>query len=228
MFLDSPVKLIVPSTGSVYEGLALVGSNQGVFKCAKNGNMYDGEFSGDKMHGFGKMVYSDGSHYTGQYHNGQKAGPGQYALNNGTIYRGMYVSDKRNGYCECMYSNGHIQRGHSIDSKFHGPGTYCWPDGEVYLGDWVNGLREGLGEDQYVSGNKYIGEWLKSIRHGKARYSFKDGEQRDRLWDNDKESATPCVMTDLLPKVDLGSSLGWMFYVSVSAIYSLKHFYSGC
>ena len=74
----------------IFEGDVEPGASKGLFKCAANGYVYDGEFKGDQMHGYGKMVNPENGIYTGLRVNGDKEGLGEYKLSDGSVYRGQY------------------------------------------------------------------------------------------------------------------------------------------
>ena len=176
------VKLIVPSSGNVYEGSVSPGATCGLFKCEKNGFTYDGEFQGDKMHGLGRMVEASGNYYTGRYDTGQKRGLGEYVYASGFVYKGPYV-----------------------DGLKCGPGVMHCPNGAVFSGDYAKGVRDGYGELRYNSGNTtYLGAFADGKQHGLGRVVLKSGDVRDRVWENDSETAAACVVYDVLTKAEQG------------------------
>ena len=175
------VRLIVASSGNVYEGTVPSGSTRGFFKCEKNGFTYDGEFQGDKMHGLGRMVEATGNTYTGRYANGQKNGLGEYVYASGFVYKGPYV-----------------------DGQKCGPGVMYCPSGAIFSGDYAKGVREGYGELKGNNGLQYIGAFADGKQHGLGRLVLKSGDFRDRVWENDTETAAAGVIFDAMCKAEQG------------------------
>lgn len=62
----------------------------------------------------------DGSHYEGEFENGEMTGKGLRKYNDGTIYKGEFMNGERNGYGEV---------------------TYAKPLGEWYKGNWSLNVR---------------------------------------------------------------------------------------
>lgn len=60
-----------------------------------------GEFKADKMHGFGKMLFDDGSEYEGEWINGMKQGKGVERSGKGTknekTFKGLFEMNMRIG-----------------------------------------------------------------------------------------------------------------------------------
>ena len=189
----------------IFEGDVPQGVRSGKFTCLTlPGQVYEGEFLGDKITGVGKMTYSNGSSSAGEWVNGDRAGLCEYRYGSGDVIRGIYVNDKRNGPAEYVFASGDIERSAYIDGKKQGPGVYISPSGQVYSGDFLNEGSFGFGETRYASGDRYIGEYLNEKRHGKGRYIFKNGDIRDRFWENGSETSVSCEMKDVLPKAEQG------------------------
>lgn len=66
---------------------------------------YKGEFSGNKMHGFGVAHFSEGHNFAGRFENNLKAGIGVYSYPNGDRFEGMFFNDKPDGQGS-YYSKG--------------------------------------------------------------------------------------------------------------------------
>ena len=200
------VQLVAPS-GNIYEGDVPDGARTGLLKCHKTGAIYDGEFSGDSVHGYGRMYYKEGDVYSGQWNKWAKSGLGEYKFSNGGIYRGMWANNKYHGLGEYQYANKNIYRGDHVDNMMEGSGVMYWSsDGDVYSGDFVKDKRDGYGETRNGCGvGGMFGEMRNGERHGKVRWVFKTGGIEDKIWNNGQETDKTCDMKDVLPKVDLGT-----------------------
>ena len=84
----------------------------------------------------GKLIYSDGSKFEGEFKDGEKHGQGKYISPNGSKYEGEYK-----------------------DSKYHGQGKFTSPDGSSYEGQWKDGKYHGQGTYTFSDGGKGIGDF---------------------------------------------------------------------
>eukprot|EP00761_Pharyngomonas_kirbyi_P008119 gb/GECH01008130.1/.p1 GENE.gb/GECH01008130.1/~~gb/GECH01008130.1/.p1 ORF type:complete len:146 (+),score=41.61 gb/GECH01008130.1/:1-438(+) len=94
---------------------------QGYGTNTEHGTVYVGEFKEDKMHGKGKITYSNGSYYDGEWNNNKYEGQGTYCWTDGSWYEGQWK-----------------------DNKMHGKGTYHSKDGRSWHGEFYNGNGPGL------------------------------------------------------------------------------------
>ena len=86
---------------------------------------YEGEFLDDEYNGKGKLYYSNGEYYEGQFKNGKKDGIGcEFYKNGKKKYDGKFVNDK--------YEDNE--------------GTYFYENGEIYIGQFQNGKKNGHGQ----------------------------------------------------------------------------------
>jgi hypothetical protein len=102
---------------------------------------YSGWFKGNVKEGFvphgrGRMVYVNGSVYTGQWKDGKMHGNGNIHWDDGSSYIGQWKNGKRYGF-----------------------GIYKWADGSLYAGGWADNNMSGTGIMQYPDGNLYNGLW---------------------------------------------------------------------
>ena len=197
------VKLLINSL--VFEGDVPPGAKSGTFVCSENGAKYDGEFAGSEITGYGTMVWASGNIYTGNWVNGSRQGLGEEKFPDGEINRGEWSHNNRNGLFETLFVNGQVHRGSYMSGMKHGPGVQTWPDGQIYSGDFLKDKQHGFAVMRYASGNQYIGEFSVGIQHGRGRSVLKSsGIVKDRIWDNGKETGTPCNVTDLIIMADKG------------------------
>jgi len=78
--------------------------------------------SGNCYDGFGKIIYSNGHEYIGEFKNGDP-----------------------NGYGESIYVNGDVYFGEYNNGLKHGYGVFKWKNGNYYFGKFKNGQKNGLG-----------------------------------------------------------------------------------
>ncbi|CAJ1369208.1 unnamed protein product [Effrenium voratum] len=104
-----------------------------------DGARYEGQWKGDKAHGWGRFVHADGDVYEGEW---------AADTAHGSKYEGQWEYDR--------------QHGQGIEHWVHGYGVFKWPDGREcafrdlsrlawtrtgfrYDGQWRNGKQHGVG-----------------------------------------------------------------------------------
>jgi hypothetical protein len=129
---------------------------------------------GDCIKGKGKMVYSTGHTYTGEFRNGMRDGEGIMTLPLGRTVKGRF---ERNALAEGTYtdSDGSVFTGRWEFRERSGRGTLKYPDGRVYEGDFKNGARSGKGVMTWPSGRRYEGDFVQGRRTGKGTMTYPDG-----------------------------------------------------
>lgn len=126
--------------------------------------VYEGEVNeDDERHGQGKMTYT-----------------------NGNVYEGEWKDDNRNGKGKMTWNDDNVYEGEWKDNKEHGKGKMTWNDGSVYEGEFKNGIYDGKGKSIESNGNVYEGEWEDGIKYGLMNvcedgYKFKGYFKKDRL-----------------------------------------------
>jgi len=76
-----------------------------------DGSHYEGEWLDDKMHGQGKLYWTNGNHYEGEFSNGIICGHGILYTQNGTVtYEGNWT-DNQNATDVIKTENGKKFRG---------------------------------------------------------------------------------------------------------------------
>lgn len=122
---------------------------QGTFKKINlDGSVYNGDFVGTKMHGYGELTYADGSIYRGTWKEDKRDGQGTFtsamdALSQCEQYFGGWKDDKKHGLGVMTYKNGEAYQGEWQDGKKHGEGIYYWLDRKEE-GEWVGGTQVSL------------------------------------------------------------------------------------
>ena len=182
-----------PETGEVvthtYEGQwkndAMDGL--GTYRFGTSGHIYVGSFSQNKMKGYGKHEYSDGSSYDGQCDGFQREGYGVHIAVNGDKYEGEFLNDFRDGHGKLQYSNGTcVYEGYFKEDLRTGFGFFTF-DAGVYEGMWQDDKMEGQGTCRYLNGDVYIGMWSQSKLHGKGVFQYANGDVYDGEFLNGRE-----------------------------------------
>lgn len=133
-----------------------------------NGN-YHGEVTGHEpvRHGVGKMIFTDGSYYEGQWMNDKRNGQGIFHFSSGNVYQGYFVNDKKEGYGEFYYAQSE----------------------EYYRGYWMNDKKHGLGEYFFRNGDKFHGFFVQDVKHGPGTKTSRN-LRYEGVWENNKKEGS--------------------------------------
>ena len=123
---------------------------------------YIGEFTDDKIEGFGVMELPGGQIYTGNFVNWTKYGSGNLTWRNGDVFQGSWTDNDG------------------------GNGTITYSDGTLYIGQWRGDKRHGKGEMRYTHGGKYIGEFKNGLKDGQGNYTWNDGSYYSGHFEDDR------------------------------------------
>jgi regulator of sirC expression with transglutaminase-like and TPR domain len=145
------------------------------------GDMYLGNFWGNKKHGYGINIVPDGyqinncpgaKYYVGYWSNDEKSGNGTCYNASGTlIYNGEFRNDRPTGIYPTMdnYASYKFQTlntigadkyiGQTYNGERHGYGIYAWLSGDIWIGNWKDGARAGQGIDIASNGSVTTGNW---------------------------------------------------------------------
>lgn len=87
----------------------------------------------------------------------------------GSVYTGHTINKLRHGFGKLTYQDGSVYEGFFKSDKFHGEGTYIHHNGDTYSGNFSEGKATGYGTLFQKNGLKYEGEWKGDYQHGFGR-----------------------------------------------------------
>jgi len=154
---------VVQYSNGVFIGRLINGSKEGPGRLIyTDGSIYTGNWTLDRIQNYGIMKYANSAIYKGQWQNGRKHGKGVFIHPKGSSYDGDWV-----------------------DEEFHGFGKYIWSNGEEYEGDWENGKVTGNGILRYVDGRVYQGQFKRNDRDGMGILTMENGDSYEGNWVRD-------------------------------------------
>jgi hypothetical protein len=162
---------------------------------------YKGEWKNGKRHGWGTLLYPDGSQYRGEWSNDRFNGTGTKEYVNSKIYK--YVGEWKNGdkygWGTEVYSTGSQYTGEWKEGKMHGKGilttmygrkyNYKWKS--TYDGEWANGKMHGRGIMTFDDGSTFRGTWVRNRKHGIGTMIYPDGTKVKEKWVNGRLPNSP-------------------------------------
>ena len=101
-----------------------------------DGGSYYGPLVGGRMHGRGRIEYSNGARYEGEFANGLYWGKGELRYPEGRVrvYRGDFVRGEFEGTGRAEMENGDVFEGEFRKGNFTGRGVHTRKDGARYEG----------------------------------------------------------------------------------------------
>lgn len=155
-------------------------------KTYKDGSVYTGQFNGrGKKEGQGRMVWSNGNQYEGQWKKDMPNGEGTFTYANGIVYQGQWVNNVAKGHGIITMPNGA-----SIDGEWTemgtGTGVMTWADGTRYVGSFKDGAPHGQGEKIWPNGDRYEGNFLQGHMSGQGTLTTTRGVSYTGGWLNDQ------------------------------------------
>ena len=145
-----------------------------------------------------------GRFYLWAYVDGKLHGKGKIVWSNGDVYEWDWKDDQRIGKGKYTWSNGNVYEWDWKDNNLHGKGKQVWSDGDVYEWDWKDDKRDGKGKYTFKDGQtqggyyengkllfwgKKTGKDLSQQRGTvKLSESYKVDQQKQRYQDRTVES----------------------------------------
>lgn len=136
-----------------------------------NGNVYEGGFLNNAMHGYGIMEYSNKDQYKGQWQHGKYHGQGMLTKQNGSTIQGVWEQGELLVAQEIKYAFAQgigEYRGELLHGQPHGIGILITKDKEKYESSWVQGTMQFNSQTKLTNKNGFIyqGQWQDGKPHG--------------------------------------------------------------
>ena len=150
------------------------------------GNEYNGFVSNGVYEGQGKMLYTNGKTYEGEWSLGKRNGYGVLKRKNGDIeYEGEWKEDKKHGRGTSYGILGNKYVGNfANDSKF-GKGIYYTSDGDSIVAVWKIGYYDCTGTEYYKNGETLSGTWVDGYKEGKFIHTYPNGKRVEEQFKKD-------------------------------------------
>lgn len=135
-----------------------------------SGDVYEGEWVNGKRHGKGMLTFAKGGSYLGDFEGNFFHGFGLL-----TIARSQHPLTKK-------WINGEKYDGEFKHGKKHGRGRGKAANGDVYDGKYQCDYYHGRGVCVYANGDVYDGQWVRGKWHGDGGLRRKDGSIYTGEW----------------------------------------------
>jgi len=161
-----------------YTGGILNGLEHGKGKLVwSDGAVYEGDWAGGNEHGKGKSTFADGSCYEGDWANGLRHGKGKFTFANGEVNEGDFVEGLPNGKIKMTAVSGESYEGDIVDGKRHGKGKWILENGNFYEGEFADDKPTiGRGKATHSDGSVYEGGIVNGVAHGKGKLILANGD----------------------------------------------------
>ncbi len=170
------------TSGSISNSLGIKGTVADGKIVYSDGSEYTGSLDGYIRSGTGTLTYANGDVYTGEWKNDEIHGQGRFEYYSSTdVYEGYIEGGKKSGFGKYTYksltqSPNTIYEGNYQNDLPNGQGKLTFYDGSVYEGNFTNGTRQGQGKHTFANGDVYEGEILNGRAHGQGKYTFACGD----------------------------------------------------
>ncbi|KAJ6658846.1 hypothetical protein lerEdw1_019769 [Lerista edwardsae] len=137
---------------------------------------YEGEWKEGKKHGYGKLLFKDGSYYEGEFVDGEIMGNGlRYWASTGNTYSGQFFFGELHGHGVIQYKDSGKYEGGFAYGIREGHGLLTDKDGQTYEGCFHKNKRHGVGKMIFKNGDEYEGDWILDQRQGHGVLHCADG-----------------------------------------------------
>lgn len=151
-----------------------------------DGSLLEGYWRGGNLCLYGRVVFSSGDYYIGDFVNGKQEGSGVF-VSAGNRLEGQWKDGVMHGKGVEIMSDGSRYEGDFSNGQKTGRGAFRWADGSWYNGDLANGQLEGSGEYYWADGRRYSGQWKSGQMNGKGKFYWPDGKTYDGEYVLDKK-----------------------------------------
>lgn len=154
-----------------------------------NGMRYAGQFRKYKRHGQGIATVPDGTRYDCEWCEGERQGAGSEHWADGTVFRGFYDRNQRSGRGVMTWPEAARYDGEFKAGNAHGHGQLVRADGTVFTGQFVDDTMHGEGHMVWSGGVAYNGQFVKNARHGFGLMTWTTGRwtSYSGQWKNGKQ-----------------------------------------
>lgn len=140
-----------------------------------------------KIDANGKIVFEDGSYYTGEVKNGQPNGTGVLERPSGIKYKGSWLKGLPHGTGELIARHSLVYVGDFNHGAVHGHGKLFYSTDseeiyEYYEGEFKNNYEHGMGTVRYKDGKMYKGGWNRGMEHGLGSLTLANGVKINAEW----------------------------------------------
>ncbi|CAM9115659.1 unnamed protein product, partial [Ectocarpus fasciculatus] len=208
------------NTGITYEGPTVDNhfdpeNIQGHYLCRlPSGDVYEGNFIDEHFFGPGKMKFTDGTEYEGEWHLGRISGYGMLRKPHlKWTYEGTLDDNQRNGDGINVWDDGAVYVGEWKGDIMEGRGIYVSRLRDVYKGEFQNSVFEGKGECLYNNGGHYRGSFSKGFRHGEGHFIDNQGTEFLGMFVADKKHGDFTVKRKIPPQ-EVGDEVGYEIQVA--------------
>ena len=173
-----------------------------------NGDEYNGEFSNGLFHGKGKLTSKGYAIYNGDFSNGYMEGKGTITYENGTSYKGDFLKNAFDGKGKLTNKDKSVYLGAFANNEITGKGKWIFPDKTIYRGELKNGFFNGKGKLTRADGSSYVGYFVEGKMQGLGIYRIQKNSYSGEFKD-DKFSGKG-IFTDEDGSISKGVFIEWM------------------
>lgn len=171
----TPCRAFLTLATLVLQALAFASYADAPDAITPDGGRYYGPLVDGKLHGAGRIEWSNGARYEGSFSDGLIAGIGRLQFANGSVYEGEFRDGLMSGRGRLVVPEREVYEGHFSQDMYWGEGTLRNEDGSTYQGGFERYLFHGKGRFEYPNGDIYEGDFRKGQFSGSGRYARKDG-----------------------------------------------------
>ena len=136
------------------------------------------------------------AHYKGQFRLGKREGKGKMVWSDGSVFDGQWYNDER-VFGTMIMRDGWVYKGGFKDDKFHAEnGMLLMPNTLIYQGKFEKGRTSNVGMILYHNGDIYYGQQKQMARHGVGKLIQYNGGFKEGSWDQDKLHGKECRIFD--------------------------------
>ncbi len=148
----------------------------------EDGTTYSGSIEKGKMDGKGLLEIPGLYKYEGEFKNGEKQGSGKIIYEDGASYDGEWNLGKKEGFGAFVFPCGFEYLGDFKDDQMHGQGVLRMSETESFSGIWENGKIQGSGTHFREDGSKFSGEFKNGEPNGQGMVIWESKDTMRGVW----------------------------------------------